>query len=97
MYWLLTCILQKGESQTPVIYDKKQRFVDIFVIRNITAEIEELTCHKYGNPKNKYNNVLKAEFDKKSKPKPGKNSLDCIESVDPTTLPPYSKVLLQLI
>ena len=50
-----------------------------------------------GYPKNKcINDVLKAEFDKKCKPKPGKNPLDCIKSVDPTTLPPWSKVLVQI-
>ena len=48
--------------------------------------------------KNKWiKNVLQAEFDKKWKPKPGKNLLDCINSVDPTTLPPCSQVLLQQI
>ena len=49
-----------------------------------------------GYPKNKcINDVLKAEFDKKCKPKPGKNPLECIKSVDPTTLSSCSKVLLQ--
>ena len=43
------------------------------------------------------NDVLESEFDKKYKSKPGKNPLDCIKSVDPTTLPPCSKVLLQQI
>ena len=42
------------------------------------------------------NDVLKTEFDKKCKPEPGKNPLDCIKSVDPTTLPPCSKGLLQI-
>ena len=42
------------------------------------------------------NDVLKAEFDKQCKPKPGKNPLYCSKSVDPTTLPPCSKVLLQI-
>ena len=52
----------------------------------------------YGYPKNKcINGVLKADFDKKCKPKPGRNPVDCIKSVDPTTLPPCSKVLLQQI
>ena len=65
---------------------------------NIIADIEEFTCQMYGYPKNKWiKNVLKAEFDKKWKPKPGKNPLDCIKSVDPTTLLPCSKVLLQQI
>ena len=41
--------------------------------------------------------ALKTEFDKKCKPNPGKNSLDYIKSVDPTTLPPCSKALLQQI
>ena len=63
---------------------------------NIVFDIEEFTCHIYGYPKNKcINDVLKAEFDKKCKPKPGKNTLDCIKFVDPATLPPCSKVLLQ--
>ena len=49
----------------------------------------------YGFPKNKcLNDVLKTEFDKKYNPKPGKNPLDYIKSVDPTTLPPCSKELL---
>ena len=73
---------------------KKQKFVDAFVAsgnldlsENIIADIEVFTCHMYGYPKNKcINDVLKAEFDKKCKPKPGKNPLDCIKSVDPTTL-----------
>ena len=84
---------------------KKQKFVDVFVAsgnldlsENIIADIEVFTCHMYGYPKNKcINDVLKAEFDKKCKPKPGKNPLDCIKSVDPTTLPPCSKVLMQQI
>ena len=84
---------------------KKQKFVNAFVAlgnldlsENIISDIEEFTCHMYGYPKNKcINDVLKAEFDKKCKPKPGKNTLDCIKSVDPTTLPPCSKVLLQQI
>ena len=41
--------------------------------------------------------ALKTEFDKKCKPNPGKNSLDYIKSVDPTTLPPCSKALMQQI
>ena len=110
IYWLYMHVLitylhfaERRKSDPCYLWQKTKicgcicDFWQLRSIRNITAEIEELTCHKYGNPKNKYNNVLKAEFDKKSKPKPGKNSLDCIESVDPTTLPPYSKVLLQLI
>ena len=43
------------------------------------------------------NDVLKTELEKNYNPKPGKNPLDCIKSVDPTTLPPCSKVLLQEI
>ena len=77
-----------------------QKFVDEFVAldnldlsENIVADVEELTCHMYGYPKNKcINDVLKAEFDKKCNPKSGKNLLDCIKSVDPTT--PCSKVWL---
>ena len=84
---------------------KKQKFVDAFVAlgnldlsENIIAFIEEITCHMYGYPKNKcINDVLKVEFDKKCKPNPGKNPLDCIKSMDPTTLPPSSRVLLQQI
>ena len=84
---------------------KKQKFVNAFVAlgnldlsENIISDIEEFTCHIYGYPKNKcINDTLKAEFDKKCKPKPGKNTLDCIKSVDPRTLPPCSKVLLQQI
>ena len=41
--------------------------------------------------------MLEAEFDYKCKPKPGKNPLGCIKSVDPATLRPFSKVLLQQI
>ena len=68
------------------------------LLENVITDIEEFTCHMYGYPKNKcINDVLKAEFDKKCKPKPGKNPLDCIKSMDPTTLPPCSKVLLQQI
>ena len=82
-----------------------QKFVDEVVdldnldlSENIVADVEELTCHMYGYPKNKcINDVLKAEFDKKCNPKPGKNLLDCIKSVDPTTLSPCSKVRLQQI
>ena len=84
---------------------RKQKFVNVFVAlgnldlsENTISDIEEFTCHMYGYPKNKcINDVLKAEFDKKCKPKPGKNPLDCIKSMDPTTLPPCSKVLLQQI
>ena len=83
---------------------KEQKLVNAFVAlgnldlsENIMSDIEEFTCHMYGYPKNKcINDVLKAEFDKKCKPKPGKNPLDRIKSVDPTTLPPWSKVLLQI-
>ena len=83
---------------------KEQKLVNAFVAlgnlnlsENIMSDIEEFTSHMYGYPKNKcINDVLKAEFDKKCKPKPGKNPLDCIKSVDPTTLPPWSKVLLQI-
>ena len=82
-----------------------QKFVDEVVAldnldlsENIVADVEELTCHMYDYPKNKcINDVLKAEFDKKCNPKPGKNLLDCIKSVDPTTLSPCSKVWLQQI
>ena len=82
-----------------------QKFVDEVVAldnldlsENIVADVEELTCHMYGYPKNKcINDVLKAEFDKKCNPKLGKNLLDCIKSVDPTTLSPCSKVWLQQI
>ena len=52
--------------------------------------------HGYPNNKCIYG-VLKAEFDKKCKPKPGKNPLDCIKSVEPTKLPPCSKIFLQQI
>ena len=84
---------------------KKQKFVNAFVTlgnfnlsENIMSDIEEFMCHMYGYPENKcINDVLKTEFDKKCKPKPGKNPLDCIKSVDSTTLPPCSKVLLQQI
>ena len=84
---------------------KEQKLVNAFVAlgnldlsENIISDIEEFTCHIYGYPKNKcINDVLKAEFDKKCKPKPGKNTVDCIKSVDPTTLPPCSEVLLQKI
>ena len=81
---------------------KKQKFVDAFVAlgnldlsEKILADIEEFTCHIYDYPKNKcINDVLKAEFDKKCKPNPAKNPLDCIKSFDSTTLPPSSKVVL---
>ena len=64
----------------------------------IIADTEEFTCYIYGYPKNKcLSDVLKAEFDKKCNAKPGKNSLDCIKSMDPTTLTPRSKVLMQQI
>ena len=41
--------------------------------------------------------MLKVDFDKKKKCKPklGKNPLDCIKFVDPITLAPCPKVLLQ--
>ena len=59
----------------------KKKFVDGFVAlgnldlsEKIIADIEEFTCHMYGYSKNKcINDVLKAEFDKKCNPKPGKN------------------------
>ena len=41
--------------------------------------------------------MLKVEFNKKYNPKPKKNPLDCIKYVDPTTLSPCSKVLLQQV
>ena len=50
--------------------------------------------HGYSN--NKYiSDVLKTYFDKKCKPKLGKNPLNCIKSMDPMTLPSCSKLLLQ--
>ena len=60
---------------------KKQKFMDAFValdnfnlLENVITDIEEFTCHMYGYPKNKCINVLKAEFDKKCKPKPKESS-----------------------
>ena len=61
---------------------KKQKFVDAIVAlgnldlsENIIADIEEITCHMYGYPKNKcINDVLKAEFDKKMQAKARKES-----------------------
>ena len=81
---------------------KKQELVDAFVAlgnldlsNNIIVDIEEFTCHIFRYPKSKcISDVLKAEFDKKCELKPGYNLLDCIKSVDPTTLPPCSNVLL---
>ena len=101
----LPAFYRKGKVRPLLLMTKKQKFVDAFVAlgnldlsENVIVDIEEFTCHMYGYPKNKcINDVLKAEFDKKCKPKPGKNPLDCIKSVDPTTSPPCSKVLLQQI
>ena len=73
--------LKKKESQSPVINNEK-------------TNIFGCIC----NPKKKsINDVSKVEFNKKCKQKQGKNSLDFIKSVDPTTLPPCSKVFLQQI
>ena len=92
----LPAFSRKGKVRPLLLMTKKKKFVNAFVAlgnlhlsENIISDIEEFTCHMYGYPKNKcINDVLKAEFDKKCKPKPGKNPLDCIKSVDPTTLPP---------
>ena len=101
----LRAVYRKGKARPLLLMTKKQKFVNAFVAfgnldlsENIISDIEEFTCHMYGYSKNKcINDMLKAELDKKCKPKPGKNPLDCIKSVDPTTLPPCSKVLLQQI
>ena len=101
----LPALYKKGKVSSLLLMAKKQKFVDVFVAlvnldlsENIIADIEEFTCHMYGYPKNKcIRDVLKAGFDKKCKPKPGKNLLDCIKYVDSTTLLPCSKVLLQQI
>ena len=77
---------------------KIQPFMDAFMalgnldlLEKIIADIEEFPCHMCSYPKNKcIYGVLKTEFDKKWNPKPGKNPLDCMKSVDPKTLPPYS-------
>ena len=101
----LPVFYRKGKVRPLSLMTKKQKFVNAFVTlgnldlsENIMPDIEEFTCHMYGYSKNKcINDVLKTEFDKKCKPKPGKNPVDCIKSVDSTTLPPCSKVLLQQI
>ena len=98
--YVYTCI-----DYLPAFYKKGNAFGDSFVAlanldlpENITADIEEFTCHMYGYPKNKcIYGVLSAEFNKKCKPKPGKNPLDCIKFGTPATLQPCSKVLLQQI
>ena len=100
----LPALYRKGKVRPLLLMTTKQKFVDAFVAlgkldlsENIIADIEEFTCHMYGYPNNKcINDVLKAEFDKKWKPKPGKNPLHCIKS-DLTTLLPCSKVLLKQI
>ena len=100
----LSAFYRKEKVRPLLLMTKEQKIVNAFVALgnldlsdNIISDIEEFTCHMYGYPKNKcINDTFKAEFDKKCKPKPGKNPLDCIKSVDPTTLPPWSKVLLQI-
>ena len=76
----LPAFYRKGKVRPLLLMTKKQKFVDAFVAlgnldlsENVIVDIEEFTCHMYGYPKNKcINDVLKAEFDKKCKPKPGK-------------------------
>ena len=42
-------------------------FLNLDISEIIIADIEEITCHMYDNPKNKcLNDVLKANFDKKN-------------------------------
>ena len=61
---------------------KKQKFINAFLAldnfdlsENVITDIEEFTCRMYGYPKNKcISDVLKAEFDKKCKPKPKESS-----------------------
>ena len=99
----LPALYRKRKARSLLLMTKK-KFVDGFVAlgnldlsEKIIADIEEFTCHMYGYPKNKcINDVLKAAFDKKCNPKPGKNPLDWIKS-DLTTLPLCSKVLLKQI
>ena len=65
---------------------------------DIIDAMEEFTCMMYRHPRcKKVNDALKAEFDKKCKPKAKGNPLDGIKSIDPTTFPPCSRVLLQQI
>ena len=100
----LPALYRKGKVKPLLLMTTKQKFVDAFVdlgkldlSENIISDIEEFTYHMYGYPKNKcINDVLKAEFDKKWKLKPGKNPLDSIKS-HLTTLLPCSKVLLKQI
>ena len=98
----LPAFYRKGKVRPLLLMIKKQELVDAFVAlgnldlsNNIIVDIEEFTCHIFRYPKSKcISDVLKAEFDKKCELKPGYNPLDCIKSVDPTTLPPCSNVLL---
>ena len=65
---------------------------------DLVNNIEEFTCVMYSHPHYKnVNDALKAEFDKKCKPKAKRNPLDGIKTIDLTTLQPCLQVLLQQI
>ena len=96
---------RKAKERPIAIMRKNKKFLDAFsalgelpLTPDLINTIEEFTCVMYRHPRCKnVNDALKAEFDKRCKPKAKANPLDGIKSIDPTTLPPCSQVLLQQI
>ena len=84
---------------------KQQKYLDAFSsLRDASLEesciksIEEFTCVLYRYSRmTDIHQVIKCEFEKKSKPKPDGNPLDRIKSADPTTFPPNYNTLYEQI
>ena len=96
---------RKGKIRTITLMSKHERFINAFkclgempLTSDVIEIIEEYTCHLYGYTKQVDNHeVIKTNFESKTKPKPSKKRLGCIKSIEPTTFPPCRDVLIQLI
>ena len=96
---------QKGKVRPLALMMKHQKYLDAFSsLGNASLEesciksIEEFTCALYGYSRmTNIHQVIKCEFEKRSKSKPKGNPLDRIKSVDPTTFPPNYNTIYEQI
>ena len=94
---------RKGKIKPITLMCNHERFINAFkclgempLTSDVIEIIEEYTSHLYGYTKQVDNHeVIKTNFESKTKPKPSKKHLGSIKSIEPTTFPPCRDVLIQ--